>query len=280
MYNQVKIPQKDKDALRFLWVKGERLIHLRMTSHLFGGVWCSSSSTYALRKTVHSDPNISPAFKEAVLKSFYVDDYLVSVATKEETVFIIKETPAVLQQGGFHLTKFVVNDESILMEIHVDVRAKEVKEIGSQSTGKVLGIQWDISNDCFYFQINSESNNKLNSEVTRRNMLSVVSSIYDPLRLINPLIITDYYCLLLFLAATRLKLSWDEVVPHSLKYQWEDRISSLRKVIELRFPRCLKPTEYDAGTVELHHFSDASQKAYGSCTYLRCVNKNGKYFLD
>ena len=274
MYNQVKIPQKDKDALRFLWVKGERLIHLRMTSHLFGGVWCSSSSTYALRKTVYSDPSISPAIKKAILKSFYVDDYLVSVATKEETVFIIKETPAVLQQGGFHLTKFVVNDESILMEIPVDDQAKEVKEIGSQSTGKVLGIQWDISNDCFYFQINSESNNnKLNSEVTRRNMLSVVSSIYDPLGLINPLIITGK---LLFQEATRFKLSWDEVVPHSLKYQWEDWVSSLRKVIELRFPRCLKPTEYDLGTVELHHFSDASQKAYGSCTYLRCVNKNGK----
>ena len=125
------------------------------------------------------------------------------------------------------------------MEIPVDDRAKEVKEIGSQSTGKVLGIQWDISNDCFYYQINSESNNKLNSEVTRRNMLSVVSSIYDPLGLINPLIITGK---LLFQEATRLKLSWDEVVPHSLKYQFEDWVSSLRKVIELRFPRCLKPT--------------------------------------
>ena len=104
-------------------------------------------------------------------------------------------------------------------------------------------------------------------------MLSVVSSIYDPLGLINPLIITGK---LLFQEATRFKLSWDEVVPHSLKYQWEDWVISLRKVIELRFPRCLKPTEYDLGTVELHHFSDASQKAYGSCTYLRCVNKNGK----
>ncbi|XP_071848513.1 uncharacterized protein [Apostichopus japonicus] len=37
MYNQVRIPARDRDALRFLWYINGKLRYLRMTSHLFGG---------------------------------------------------------------------------------------------------------------------------------------------------------------------------------------------------------------------------------------------------
>ena len=52
MYNQVRIPYEDKDALRYLWYEGQDLKHYRMKSHLFGGVQCASNSTYALQNTV------------------------------------------------------------------------------------------------------------------------------------------------------------------------------------------------------------------------------------
>ena len=53
MYHQVKIPMKYLNALRFLWQEEDgSKVEYRMTSHLFGGVWCASSSTYALRKIV------------------------------------------------------------------------------------------------------------------------------------------------------------------------------------------------------------------------------------
>ena len=51
MYNQVRVPLSDRDALRFLWIRNDDIIHYRMTSHLFSGVWCSSSAAYALIKT-------------------------------------------------------------------------------------------------------------------------------------------------------------------------------------------------------------------------------------
>ena len=38
MYHQVKIPVKDRDALRFLWLEGDHIREYRMTSHLFGGI--------------------------------------------------------------------------------------------------------------------------------------------------------------------------------------------------------------------------------------------------
>ena len=44
-----------------------------MTRHVFGGVWCASSATYALRKAAES--NIcSRGTRDIINNSFYVDD--------------------------------------------------------------------------------------------------------------------------------------------------------------------------------------------------------------
>lgn len=50
MYSQVLDSSQDHDALRFLWFdKKGKVVHLRMTRHVFEGIWCSASSTYAMR---------------------------------------------------------------------------------------------------------------------------------------------------------------------------------------------------------------------------------------
>lgn len=136
--------------------------------------------------------------------------------------------------------------------------------------GKVLGVQWNITDDTFLFTV------KINKDqlVTRRNMLSMVSSVFDPLGLAGPLVVLGK---LLFQEATRLKLGWDDPVPITLETQWTSWIQSLLSinVIGLRHSRCVKPEGFDDAVIELHHFSDASELVYGSCSYLRCVNKLG-----
>ncbi|KAJ8047036.1 hypothetical protein HOLleu_05918 [Holothuria leucospilota] len=87
-----------------------------MTSHLFGGIWCSSSSSFALRRTPVDCDYASPQVKDTVEKAFYVDDCLKSVSTKDDARMIIRDTPSVLRYGGFNLTKFIVNDLSILSD--------------------------------------------------------------------------------------------------------------------------------------------------------------------
>ena len=75
MYLQVRVPPKDRNALRFLWDVNGQTRHFRMRSHLFGGVWCASSSTYALRRTV-DDAGASQLVENTVKRGFYVDDML------------------------------------------------------------------------------------------------------------------------------------------------------------------------------------------------------------
>ena len=76
MYYQVRIPLEDRDVLRFLWVDSQGdIAQYRMTSHVFGGIWCASSSTFALRQTLLDDPGISELVRDTVSRSFYVDDW-------------------------------------------------------------------------------------------------------------------------------------------------------------------------------------------------------------
>ena len=267
MYNQVRIPEHDRDALRFLWVRDGRLIHLRMIAHLFGGIWCSAVSSYALRKTVESDSLIHPLVRQVVMKSMYVDDCLASVATYDDAIVVLNELPKVLQSGGFTLTKFVVNDETLIAGIPLEHRAKELHSF-PDSTGKALGVKWDVGKDSFCYDVAKP----LAQPLSRRSMLKFVASIFDPLGLVSPWVIWGR---ILFQSATKLKLDWDDEVPESIANDWESWRQSLNAASSTQFPRCIRPRSFD-GYAELHIFCDASFSAFGACAYVRCITPSGQ----
>ena len=233
MYNQVRIPLRDRDALQFLWYIDGKLQYYRMTSHLFGGVWCTSSSTYALRRTVNEPPAVEPLVEYAINHAFYVDDCLISVPDVASGRTVIKEAPLVLANGGFNLTKFAVNDV-LFSEVAESCRSKGVVEFGTECETKALGVNWRIAIDEFFFAIQRD----LNVPLSRRSMLSLISSIYDPLGLISPIVLGGR---LLFQEATMRKLSWDEQIPADIAAKWQSWIKSLASISMLSFPRCIKP---------------------------------------
>ena len=267
MYYQVRVPEGDRDALRFLWYdENGEIAHYRMTSHVFGGIWCASAATYALRQTVcHAE--CSPMVAETVKNAFYVDDCLKSVECKADAMNVIEDTKTVLAKGGFSLTKFVVNDMTVLRKIPPADRAKEVKDLSADISSKALGIKWDVTQDQFHFVTNVTDEN-----VTRRKMLSKLSSMFDPLGLVSPVMIVGK---IMFQDVTRLKIDWDETLPENEERSWRSWLMRLVELNNLKVPRCIKMENEKDVRIELHCFSDASERAYGCCCYIRCINKNG-----
>jgi len=271
MYYQVKVPPEQRDCLRFLWINDHGDIHhLRMTSHVFGGVWSGSAAAYALRRTVDDTPNVLGAVKKVIRDGFYVDDCLVSFRTIEESSEVMAKVKGILEAKGFHLTKFISNNNHFLLRIPPTDHAPEVKDLHSNLQSCALGIKWDVSNDQLYFEVNLK---KTTGPITKRIILSQVSSLFDPLGLISPVLIKAR---ILFQEATRLKTEWDDPLPPHLLDRWNNWSESLKQLSSFRVPRCVKLRRFDSGVCELHHFSDASSAAYGCCSYLRCTSEMGE----
>ena len=271
MYMQVKVPLRDRNALRFLWIVDGLVKQCRMTSHLFGGVWCAASSTYALCRTIEDCPaEPSGLVKQAILRNFYVDDLLQSIRSAEEALEIIDGTKNVLNHGGFKLTKFVTNDVSMLRQIDEADRATEVREIFPEMMSKALGVGWEVCGDTFQYVYKQQSQA---GSVTRRLMLSYISSMFDPLGFISAITLRGK---MLFQEATRLKLDWGTPEPDALAHSWMEWLQSLPELDTLKFNRCMIPGEFADGVAEVHNFCADSQAGYGCCSYIRVINETGQ----
>ncbi|GBM56961.1 hypothetical protein AVEN_224873-1 [Araneus ventricosus] len=113
---------------------------------------------------------------------------------------------------------------------------------------------WNNVSDTFTYKANVNNNRSY----TKRYVLSQIARIYDPVRLLGPVISkAKIFMQQLWL----LKLDWYEILPPDISQQWENFIKTLPDLEKIKIPRCFLET--NAIRVILHGFSDASSKGYG-----------------
>lgn len=278
MYHQVQVPLEDTDMLRFLWWPEGDLNkpsqEFKMTVHLFGATSSPSCANYALKKTAEDAADeVSTRAVSAVLNNFYVDDCLLSVSNESEACTMVRELTELCASGGFRLTKWNSNSRAVLASIPETERASEVKALDlchdTLPDERVLGVNWCIETDSFKVRINAKPMTQ-----TRRGILSFVSSIYDPLGFLSPVILPAKIILQELCGR---KFSWDEDIPADLIRKSLVWLSDFMKLQGFTVDRCFKPESFGAITsAQLHHFADASEKGYGVVTYLRVTNEKGK----
>lgn len=191
------------------------------------------------------------------------------MATEEQAVNLVSDIAALCNQGGFHLTKWTSNSRTVLLSIPVEERATDVKDLDLESgllpTERALGILWCTENDTFNFKIEVQ-----NKPLTRRGILSVVGSVYDPLGFLAPFVLPAK---LILRDLCREKIAWDEEIVGKKAERWLSWLEDLRKLANFSVSRCIKPTGFGhVKTFQLHHFADASENRYGTVTYLLLTN--------
>lgn len=276
MFHQVKVDGIHRDFLRFLWWDDENFdsdpVEYRMTVHLFGATSSPGCANFALKTTANQYEGVCR--KEAadfVRKDFYVDDGLKSVALVDQAKSLISSTKSLCQKGGFRLHKFISNSREVLNSVPPEDRATDKKDLSLVSNDpeieRALGVHWCTESDTLQFRIELKD-----KPLSRRGILSTVSSIYDPLGLVAPVILQGKRILQ---ELCRDGVGWDDEVPEDIRPRWERWRAELPALEKLKVPRCHKPNEFgEIKKVELHHFSDASQNGYGQCSYLRLTDDN------
>ena len=189
-FYQVKVPESQQNLLRFVWwPNGDLKKPLKdfvMKVHIFGAISSPSCANFALKKAANDYESVyGEEIARTLRRNFYVDDMLKCYPSDPVAVESFPKVVSMCDSAAFHLTKVVSNSREVLKTISKDEVGKEFKELDLSKdllpVERVLGVHWSIENDCFGFRITLKD-----KPMTRRGILSTISSIYDPLGFAAP----------------------------------------------------------------------------------------------
>ena len=114
-----------------------------------------------------------------------MDDYLDSFDDPQTTVKIVTDVVFLLKLGGFDLAKLISNSRDILKGISPGNLSPKIVnlDLDELPIERALGVSWDPNSDMLTFKVVNK-----NIPETKRGILSMVSSIFDPMGLISPII--------------------------------------------------------------------------------------------
>ena len=277
MFHQFRVTEEHRDFLRFLWWKDGDLSQpptvYRMKVHLFGASSSPGCANYGLKYLAKENSDLHPEASTFIQEDFYVDDGLSSQPNEEKATNLVREAVQVCAQGSLRLHKFTSNSPKVLQSIPESERAEPMPvfdlNFDSVPMERVLGMQWRAEHDTLHFSFSP-----LDRPFTRRGILAVVASLYDPLGLIAPFTLTGKQILQ---KTCNKGMGWDEPVSDEIQVQWKAWLADLQNLSQLSIPRCYFPKNFGTLTnVQLHHFADASFQGYGMCSYIRAENETGQ----
>eukprot|EP00794_Sanderia_malayensis_P002302 gene2302-2651_t len=202
----------------------------------------------------------------------FFSDYKAFMEEMIDKGYAQRSTSDLCADGGFNLTKFISNDKEVLKSIPEEKRRKNVKEfeITDQTlpTDKALGVVWNVEEDHFCFQVELKE-----KPVTRRVMLSLLSTVYDPCGFVSPFILQGRR---IIQQTCRQEAGWDDPLPVAVVDEWLSWCTTLENLRNFKIDRCYKAPDFNRVIhCSLHHFSDASESGYGQVSYLRFLNEDG-----
>ncbi|XP_057700916.1 uncharacterized protein LOC130921262 [Corythoichthys intestinalis] len=277
MFHQFFVTPAHRTYLRFLWWEHGNLEseprEYQMAVHLFGAASSPGCANFGLKYLAQKHQSDYPAAASFVQNGFYVDDGLVSVPTVKEASALIVEAQELCRKGGLRLHKFNTNNQEVLSCVHPADRTVKTDcfdlTLNPASVEHALGVRWLMESDSFSFSISLKDR-----PYTRRGILSVVASLYDPLGFVAPFVLSGKRILQ---EMCRRSIGWDDLLPEDLYPRWEEWKTGLQSLGGFFIPRCYHPPDFGKVVkMELHHFSDASSVGYGACSYLKYTNNENK----
>ena len=215
--------------------------------------------------------NVSEDAVEVIRKNIYVDDVLTSAPDIDSAVKLVHDVEALLQGGGFELAKLSSNLPEVLKGLPAERLASELNQVDLSPEipkQKTLGLVWYPQEDVLGVKVSEVA-----YPVTRRGLLSLVMSIFDPLGFLSPFLLP-----LKLLLQRLVTLGWDAVMPEAEKQTLRKFSKDLLKLGEISISRCLSGFS-SLENVQLHVFADASSVGIGAVCYLRMSNANNCFVL-
>lgn len=193
MFLRIGISDNDSWSQCFLWrdSPSQREKMYRMKAMIFG----ASSSPFIAQfiKNLNAERHVDqyPQASAPIIYDHYVDDFLGSEDDELKAAELIQDVIRVHKAGGFEIRNFLCSSADVMKSIPPELQSVSTAANITDGEQRVLGLLWDSNEDCFTFSPNFS---KVDAELlngkrvpTKREVLSVVMSIYDPLGFATPL---------------------------------------------------------------------------------------------
>ena len=155
-----------------------------MNFQLFEKVDLPCCCIWAVNKTASDNTaKIISRAEEAITDNFYMDDYLDSFHTVQKAIKVSNDVTNALSERGFHLTKWVSNDQQILKALP----AQEVSstlinlDFDDISIETALGISWNPGTDVLQIKVTAKD-----VPLTKGGILKLVSTIFCQIFIFSP----------------------------------------------------------------------------------------------
>ncbi|GBN83092.1 hypothetical protein AVEN_233324-1 [Araneus ventricosus] len=274
MYRQIRIQSEDADFQRIIWRTDTN--HPLSTYRLLTATYGTSCAPYLAIRTLHQlaadEMSTSPEACKITREPFYVDDLLTGANSVSHAKVLVSEINRVPQSGGFTLKKWASNIVDVLDSIPAESKLQKNEiSIDESSLVKILGVHWNSHQDTLQIKITDPQ-----EVLTKRQLLSVIARIFDPLGILSP---TTIVLKILMQVLWKNQLSWDASIPHEILKTWKTFQSELSFLKDIKLPRYLKNVYLESVIVQLHGFCDASSKAYAAIIYIRVLTDTGEIFV-
>ncbi|XP_035229049.1 uncharacterized protein LOC118201122 [Stegodyphus dumicola] len=250
---QISLNPEDREYFKCLWWKDlsrrEEIITLRHCRVVFGAspspFLLEATIAYHLETASDERKHTSCQLKE----SFYVDNCITSLVTKEEAEKFISEAKELMSAAQFELRGWVTS-EKIVEETH-------------DKFISILGLSWDTETDELFCGSMVEIPEK---RITKRVVLSAAQRLFDPIGITCPVSLIPK---VLLQNIWKRKINWDDVLPIDISNRFLAWVKKLSLLKECKIPRRLVSGPFEDCRISLHCFCDASEVSYAACIFLR-----------
>ena len=154
------------------------------------------------------------------------------------------------------------------MQRHLNQSETKSDLVETVANTKVLGIEWDIHRDVLICRFNKILRQAKQLPRTKRNVLRISASFYDPLGVIVPITTKVKY---IFQLCSQLKSDWDDHITEEPLKQWKELLQQLETFQTFEIPRYTFVNEprHNILSYKLHGFCDSSIIAYANAIYIK-----------
>ncbi|XP_055714766.1 uncharacterized protein LOC129808886 [Phlebotomus papatasi] len=271
MFHRVKVREEDQNYQRVLWRgmnRSDPPEEYKLSVMTFGATCSPTLAGHVKDKNAQRFANTYPDTVKEIEKYMYCDDYISCANSIDEASARISEVIEIHKDAGFDVVNWSASDSRILCNLNESEKVKNFSD--SSDFDRVLGLWWDSEQDVFTFRLNFH---KVSAEVlsgqkipTKREVLRLVMSIFDPLGFVGMLTVKGKIILQMI---WRQEIGWDDEIKDEALEYWQKFLKELRLISSVSIPRSYSDNLCCAVSVKLHVFGDASSSAFAAVAYLR-----------